>query len=484
MVRRSLGFFAYLAQARYADAIAQLSPGEWPRNGWQQMACYRLGMYRTVAHSTWDGKHLQGGMAVAVSLAGCGEHDRATLVVRDLLARHGAGRYQISLADALAPFMPELALSLVNHGHAPVPLRAALLLRAGGRELAARLINEALLRSGRSAGAELLLLQTNAVEGSPAEELARMNAFLAQFSLSPVALRDVDQPPGTGNLMPAQRLAPVDGPLVSVIMTAYNTAGRIGAALEGLRAQTWRNLEVVVVDDCSTDETADVVRALAEQDGRIRYFRLPCNAGTYVAKTVGLHRAIGEFVTCHDSDDWSHPMRIERQIRPLLGNRRLVATTSQWVRIEDNGTFYARPVHPLMRLNPASPLFRRSEVVADAGLWDTVRTGADSEFHSRLRLVFGRQAVRRVVQPLAFGAHRADSLMNAPGTGYSEVGLAPHRLAYWEAWTRWHIAELHAGRKPTMPPMQTLSAGPFECSPGVRVLKATVLSNLADAGMC
>lgn len=482
MMKRTLGFFAYLAQARFAEAMAQLSPGSWPRTGWQQLACYRLGMYRTVAHSAWDGKHLQGGMAVAVSLAGCGKHDQATQMVRELLARHGAGRYQTVLADALAPFMPGLALTLVNHSHAPVPLRAALLLRTGAREHAARLIDEALFRSERGAIAELLLLQTNALEGSPADEIARMNEFLARFSLSPVALRDPSQPPGTGNLRPAQKLAPVDGPLVSVVMTAYNTAGRIGAALEGLRAQTWRNLEVVVVDDCSTDETADMVRALAEQDARIRYFRLPCNAGTYVAKTVGLHRATGEFVTCHDSDDWSHPMRIERQIRPLLDNRRLVATTSQWVRIEDNGTFYARPVHPLMRLNPASPLFRRDEVVAHAGLWDAVRTGADSEFHSRLRLVFGRQAVRRVVQPLAFGAHRADSLMNAPGTGYSEVGLAPHRLAYWEAWTRWHIAELHAGRKPAIPPMEALSAGPFECSPGVRVAPQTVQACLLADG--
>lgn len=484
MVRRSLGFFTYLAQARFAEALAQLHPGAWPRTGWEQMACYRLGMYRTVAQSRWDGKHLQGGMAVAVSLAGCGEHDSATQMVHDLVARHGPGRYQSTLADALAPFMPALALSLVNHGHAPVALRTALLLRTGAQEEAARLIQEAMSRSSGRSSPELLLLQTNALEGSPAAELDRMNAFLARFALPPLVLRDPAQPPGTGNLIPSQALASVDGPLVSVLMTAYNTAGRIGAALEGLRAQTWHNLEVIVADDCSTDATADVVRAVAEQDKRIRYVRLACNAGTYVAKTVALQHAKGDFVTCHDSDDWSHPMRLERQMQPLVENPRLVATTSQWVRIEDNGTFYARPVHPLMRLNPASPLFRRREVIAHAGLWDTVRTGADSEFHSRLRLVFGRMAVRRLVQPLAFGAHRADSLMNAPGTGYSEVGLAPHRLAYWEAWTRWHIAELHAGRKPAMPAMETLEVGPFECAAGVRVLRETLQKCLSAPGPC
>jgi hypothetical protein len=484
MVRRSLGFFAYLAQARFAEALAQLPLNAWPSTGWQQMACYRLGMYGTVAQSAWDGKHLQGGMAVAVSLAGCGEHDRATQMVHDLVAHHGPGRYQSTLADALAPFMPRLALSLVNHGHAPVALRTALLLRTGEREQAARLIQEARSNSKVHTSPELLLLQTNALEDSPEEELERMNAFLARFSLPPLALRDETLPPSTGNLMPAQRLPPVNGPLVSVLMTAYNTAGRIGAALEGLRAQTWRNLEVVVVDDCSTDDTAEVVHAIADQDSRIKYIRMACNAGTYVAKTVGLQQAKGEFVTCHDSDDWSHPLRLERQMLPLLNNRRLVATTSQWVRIEDNGTFYARPVHPLMRLNPASPLFRRREVVSHAGLWDAVRTGADSEFHGRLLLVFGRQSVRRVVQPLTFGAHRADSLMNAASTGYSEVGLAPHRLTYGEAWTRWHIAELHAGRKPVMPDIGSSTPALFECSPGVRIPREMVLTNLSATRLC
>lgn len=483
-MRRNLGFYSFLAQARFAEALAQLHPETWPRTGWQQAACYRLGMYATVAQSTWDGKHLQGGMGVAVSLAGCGRHDEAADMVQRLLLRHGTGRYQAGLASALAPFMPALALPLVNHGQAPQALRAALLLRTGAKDEAAHRIEAALASNQHHANPELHLLATNALEGSPAQELARMNAFLKNFSLPALALRNPDRPPGTTNLIAAEATPTADGPLVSVVMTAYNTAERIGAALAGLLAQSWRNLEVVVVDDCSTDGTADVVRALAEQDPRVKYIRQACNAGTYVAKTVGLHRAAGEFVTCHDSDDWSHPLRIERQMRPLLENRRLVASTSQWVRIEDDGTFYARPVHPLSRLNPASPLFRRKEVLARAGLWDAVRTGADSEFHSRLRLVFGRQAVYRLAQPLAFGAHRAGSLMNAADTGYSVAGLSPQRLAYWEGWTRWHIAELHAGRKPMMPAMGTPGSEAAESLPGTRVPHEAVRACLEAAGVC
>lgn len=483
-MRRSILFYSHLAQSRFAEALAQLRPGTWPRTGLQQVACYRLDMYDTVSNSPWDGKHLQGGMAVAVSLAACGRHAEATDVVHRLLKRHGPGQYQAELADALAPFMPALALPLVDHGHAPQALRAALLLRTGAKDEAAQRIQAALASHQGRPNPELHLLATNALEGSPAQELARMNAFLARFALPPLALRDADRPPGTDNLLATEALPLADGPLVSVLMTAYNTADRIGAALASVLAQTWHNLEVVVVDDCSTDGTAEVVRALAEQDPRVKYMRLTCNAGTYVAKTVGLHHAKGEFVTCHDSDDWSHPLRIERQMRPLLVNKRLVATTSKWVRMEDDGTYYARPVHPLSRLNPASPLFRRREVLAKAGLWDAVRTGADSEFLSRLRLVFGRQAVHRLAQPLTFGAHRADSLMNAADTGHSVGGISPQRLAYAEAWTRWHIAELNEGRKPFMPAMQNIESDDFDALPGTRVPREKVMACFSGAGVC
>ena len=140
-------------------------------------------------------------------------------------------------------------------------------------------------------------------------------------------------------------------------------------------------------------------------------------------------------------------------MRPLMDNPKLVATTSKWVRMMDNGTFYARLVYPLTRLNPASPLFRRHLVEQRAGLWDAVRTGADSEFLERLRLVFGRRAIQSINKPLTLGSHRPGSLMTASDTGYAVSGISPTRQSYWEAWNYWHIAELRAGRKPFMPPI-------------------------------
>lgn len=464
-----VGFWSCFFQWRFAEALSRLPAGAWPKSGSDLWTCYRLGLYDTVAQSCWDGRHLRGGIAMAVSLAACGRQTEACEVIRQLQVRHGSGNYLFKLADALAPFMPEQALALVNHDRAPIALRPALLLRCGEREQAASIIQAALANLG-PVHPELHLLATNALGGAPGVKLARLNAYLDARGLPALALKDAALPPNVGNLTTQLELPAVQGPLVTVLMTTYNTSGLISAAIEGLLAQSWRNLEVVVVDDASSDDTSDVVGRLAARDARVKYFRLPCNAGTYVAKTIGLELSRGEFVTCHDSDDWSHPMRIERQMKPLLEDRRVIATTSQWVRVEDDGSYYARPVHPLTRLNPASPLFRRREVEQRMGLWNAVRTGADSEFHARLKLVFGRRAVRRLVQPLAFGAHRPNSLMTAADTGYTAQGMSPTRLAYWESWMKWHIASLRAGAMPVMPSLhvQALEGSPYWVPPEVQ----------------
>jgi hypothetical protein len=455
-----IGFLRHHAQGCFAKALACLPPQSWPRSGAELWAAHRLGLHTLVADAAWDGRHRQGGMAQAISLATLGRTDEARAVVARLRHRHGTGGFEVVLAEALAPFLPEVSLALANHPNTPWALRCALLLRLGDQAEAERQLHAA--RHAGNAGPSWHLLAANVLDCTPAQLLDHLNAGLTQVCLSPLALRDVHLPPGTLNLLAAGPLASVDGPRISVLMTTHQTQDRVGPAIESLLAQTWRNLEIVVVDDASTDGTVARVHALAERDARVRCLQLPGNVGTYVAKTIGLAHATGEFVTCQDSDDWAHPQKLALQMRPLLADPRRVATTSKWVRLSDDGHWHARAVHPLTRLNPASPLFRRREVERLAGLWDAVRTGADSEFLARLRLVFGADAVQGVPLPLTFGAHRANSLMTAADTGYSASGLSPARQAYWEAWTHWHIATLRAGHLPVMPPRQTLRPHPFE----------------------
>lgn len=105
-----------------------------------------------------------------------------------------------------------------------------------------------------------------------------------------------------------------------------------------------------------------------------------------------------------------------------------------------------------MRPNPSSLLFRRDRVLREVGAWDCARTGADSEFNARLELVFGSQSVRKIRQVLALGSHRPDSLMCSTDTGYAATGASPQRLAYWEAWSHWHLLTLSEGKLPFITP--------------------------------
>jgi glycosyltransferase involved in cell wall biosynthesis len=233
-------------------------------------------------------------------------------------------------------------------------------------------------------------------------------------------------------------------------MTAHNTSAYISSAIESLREQSYQNIEIVVIDDFSTDDTPNIVQEIALRDSRVRYYRLPRNLGTFAAKTVGFEHARGDFVMCHDSDDWSHPEHIAMQIAPLLQNDKLIATASHWVRVGENGGYYAYSVYPLLRLNRTSLLFRKDIVQKNMDLWDIVRTGADSEFYARMKLVFGHHAIRQIKMPLILGAHRENSLMTAADTGYNSQGISAERLAYWEAWTHWHIKKLRQKEKPAM----------------------------------
>lgn len=452
-ISNSWRIWRHMRRAEFALALAQLQKSPWLAKsrvglGWKALASYRLGMYATVAAlprpSAWP---------VVVSLAATGQHQRAREVLDDLQSQNMPVKQKIALADALAPFMPKKALHLLQTlgDFAPAPLHAGLLLRTGDVQQAQQVIERAFEAGQASQYPELSLYQTMAVQGEPLQQLARLNAFLEAHAVPPVALRCADTPPGPCNVVLAEPGVPVQGPLVSVLMTTFRTGERASVAIESLLNQTYRNLEIIVVDDASGDNTPNLVADWARRDARVRLLRLHSNGGTYLAKTMGLQLARGEFVTCHDSDDWSHPMKIERQVLPLLNDSALVATTSHWVRMQDDGMFYARPVHPLMRLNPSSPLFRRELVLQSMGAWDSVRTGADSEFYARLRLVFGKRAIKRVVQPLALGSHREGSLMTASDTGYSDTGISPQRLAYWEAWSAWHIACLRHGKLPRLP---------------------------------
>jgi glycosyltransferase involved in cell wall biosynthesis len=95
----------------------------------------------------------------------------------------------------------------------------------------------------------------------------------------------------------------VEEPQVSVVMPAYNAAASLGTAVASILRQSLTSLEVVIVDDGSTDATFAVARALAAEDPRVKVFRCPCNRGQAAARNLGLTRARGRWIALVDADD-------------------------------------------------------------------------------------------------------------------------------------------------------------------------------------
>lgn len=134
------------------------------------------------------------------------------------------------------------------------------------------------------------------------------------------------------------------GPAVSVVMPAHNARRFIGAAIESVVAQTIDDWELIVVDDASTDGTADIVQAFAWGDSRIRYIRNQCNVGVASTRNRALEMARGRYVAFLDSDDLWMPGKLQAQVT-FLDTTEGTVSYGSYRRIDEDGRFlrYVQP---------------------------------------------------------------------------------------------------------------------------------------------
>lgn len=269
-----------------------------------------------------------------------------------------------------------------------------------------------------------------------AMKLAWLNATLAIDNLEPVEFVEGDK--DKFDLLHCE-VNPKDfidnGPLVSVLLPAYNSQAWLPTALNSLLNQTWRNLEIIVVDDQSTDKTFEVAKEFAAKHPRVKVLQNSVNAGPYVARNLALSNSHGVFVTVHDADDWSHPRKIERQVSALLGRTDVVANTSQMVRVNPSNFQILTSAGKAVRLNYSSLMFRRAEVATALGFWDPVRFGADSEFISRIEAYFGKGSIDYLDSGLLSLVRSVETSLTAGG---GEDRLKGARKLYKRLFTEWH----------------------------------------------
>lgn len=285
------------------------------------------------------------------------------------------------------------------------------------------------MEEGKQVLQEILKTQTHPdlylglanLETSISDRVEWMNKAMQMYDLQPITFTAEDQPnyDDIANEPLNRKIA--DGPKVSVIFPAYNAESGIGTAIESILAQTWQNLELLVVDDCSPDNTAAVIRSYAKQDSRVKLLSTPVNSGPYVARNIALKQATGEFITINDADDWSHAEKIEIQVKHLMDNKNIIANTSEHARLTEELKLYRRGTPgKYIFPNMSSIMFRRKPVMEKIGFWDSVRFAADGEFKRRLIKVFGKAAYADLeTGPLSLPRQAVASLTSSSAFGYS-----------------------------------------------------------------
>lgn len=177
-------------------------------------------------------------------------------------------------------------------------------------------------------------------------------------------------------------------PKVSVVMPAYNAEKYIGEAIESILNQTYKDFEFIIVNDCATDSTKAIIEEYAKKDKRIRLINNPENLK--VAKTAnrGIEAARGEYIAKLDTDDWSYPYRLEKQVAFLDSHPDVVLLSGNMEICDGNmnvkntthfPTKHEDIMNVILQYNPTvhSAMMFRKETFKEVGGYGGINTSED-----------------------------------------------------------------------------------------------------------
>ena len=274
--------------------------------------------------------------------------------------------------------------------------------------------------------------------------LGYINNYIGSYDMQPINLNDKKNKDIFFRLYSSVDYRVEDKTKITVIMPAYNAEKTIEHSIKSILCQTWKNLELIVINDCSNDMTFTIIEKLALIDSRIKVINNPLNVGAYVSKNLGLKIATGNYITGHDADDWAFPQRLEHHM--MLIRAESVpprASNTRMIRMEKNGYL---PLYPfgafcqdgVMRVASITCMFEADFLRDTLGAWDCSRFGADSEIINRCKMVIGDEF--KNYQALSMIClDEPTSLTNHPIHGVSKsTGISPSRKFYKEQWIEWH----------------------------------------------
>jgi hypothetical protein len=190
---------------------------------------------------------------------------------------------------------------------------------------------------------------------------------------------------------------------VSIIVPMYNVEQYIPYCINSLINQTYSNIEIILIDDCSTDNTIKIVRKFVEKYPEIiKLLRNNVNIGTYKSINKGIDISTGRYITIIGADDCFEKDKVEKQVIEL--KKDIVACFCLYQRIhfmtgeKSSGQF------------GESTIMFKKEIIKDIGYYDPVRVGGDTEYKERINAYYGKDKISNIKEILYYALIRPYSL--------------------------------------------------------------------------
>lgn len=167
----------------------------------------------------------------------------------------------------------------------------------------------------------------------------------------------------------------INGELISIITPVYKCEDLIEETIKCVLEQTYTNWEMILVDDCSPDNSANIIKKYADIDDRIKYIKLNENSGAAIARNKALEESSGRFVAYLDADDLWKPEKLEKQVKFMIKNN-YAFTCTDYEKIDEQGNSLNKIVRIPTKVD--YNLFLRNTIIQTVGVMvDTSITGKD-----------------------------------------------------------------------------------------------------------
>lgn len=161
--------------------------------------------------------------------------------------------------------------------------------------------------------------------------------------------------------------------LVSIVTPVYNAERFIEKTINSVLSQTYQNLELILVDDCSQDNSKDIIQSIMEKDSRVKYYRLKENSGAAVARNKGIEMARGRYIAFIDSDDVWKVEKLQKQLT-LMKQKGYAFTFTAYETITDDGKLKKDNVEVPEKISYTG-LLKNTAIACSTVLIDRDKTG-------------------------------------------------------------------------------------------------------------